>query len=100
MVAALSGLSANIRDLSSSHEELRTQRTVWHDSADAVARSVDAANEQVTRFTEALASHGEAQKLLLQNTAATNDKLPQDAQDSVSGAEKTYAETISTTNPT
>lgn len=99
MVAALSGLSANIRDLSSSHEELRTQRTVWHDSADAVARSVDAVNEQVTRFTEALAAHGEVQKLLLQNAAATNDKLPQDAQDSVSGAEKTYAKTISTTNP-
>jgi chromosome segregation ATPase len=100
MVAALGGLSANIRDLSRSHEELRTQRTVWHDSADAVARSVDAVNDHVTRFTEALATHGEAQKLALQSAVVTNGPLPQDSQNSSAGAEESSnAETISTTTP-
>lgn len=100
MVAALGGLSATIKDLSNSHEELRTQRTVWHDSANAVARSVDAVNEHVTRFTEALATHGEAQKLSLQSAAVTTVPLPQDSQDSGESAEKTSdAESISTTTP-
>lgn len=100
MVSALGGLAANIKELSGSHEELRTQRTVWHDSAAAVARSVDAVNEHVSRFTEALAAHGAAKMLELQSAATTNDPLPQDTQDSVSDAEKTSdAETISTTTP-
>jgi hypothetical protein len=61
---------------------------------------VDAVNEHVTRFTEALAAHGVAQMLALQSAATTNAPLPQDAQDSVSDAEKTSdAETISTTTP-
>jgi hypothetical protein len=100
MVAALGGLSANIKDLSSSHEELRTQRAVWHDSADAVARSVDAVNEHIILLTAALTAHDGAQMLALQSAAATSDPLPQDAQDSISGTEKTSdAETISTTIP-
>ena len=98
MVAALGGLSANIRDLSRSHEELRTQRTVWQDSALAVARSVDAVKDHVTSFTEVLAAHGEAQKLAIQSAAITKDRLAQDAQASGAGAQKTSdAETISTT---
>jgi hypothetical protein len=100
MVAALGGLSANIRDLSRSHEELRTQRTVWHDSAEAVARSVDAVNNHVTRFTEALAAHGEAQKLALQSAIVTNEHLAQDSQNSGEGTEESSeAEIISTTIP-
>lgn len=100
MVAALGGLSANIRDLSSSHEELRTQRKVWHDSADAVARSVDAVNEHVTRFTKALAAHGEAQEMAFQNAAIIKESVPQDSGDSGADAEKKLdAETMSTTIP-
>jgi hypothetical protein len=100
MVAALGGLSANIRDLSSSHEELRTQRKVWHESADAVARSVDAVNEHVTRFTKALAAHGEAQELAFQNAAIIKESVPQDSGDSGADAEKKLdAETMSTTIP-
>jgi hypothetical protein len=57
MVKALGGLAANIKDLEGSHEELRVQRTVWHESADAVARSVDAINHQITRLTDVLAAH-------------------------------------------
>lgn len=57
MVKALGGLAANIKDLEGSHEELRAQRSVWHESADAVARSVDAINHQITRLTGALATH-------------------------------------------
>jgi hypothetical protein len=97
MVSALGGLSANIRDLSSSHEELRTQRTVWHDSADAVGRSVDLMNEHVTHFTEALAAHGEAQKLAIENAAIMSRALPLDVDDSISRADKTSdVEIIST----
>jgi hypothetical protein len=76
MVAALGGLSANIKDLSASHEELRTQRTVWHDSADAVARSVDAVNVHLTRFTEELGAHNEAKSLSRQNTSISTDLAP------------------------
>lgn len=90
MVTALGGLAANIKDLSSSHEELRTQRTVWHDSADALARSVDAMTDHVTRFTEALAAHGEAQALVLQRAGDTRADAGKGADD----------EPISTTNPT
>lgn len=57
MVKALGGLAANIKDLEGSHEELRVQRTVWHESADAMARSVDAINHQITRLTDVLAAH-------------------------------------------
>ncbi len=57
MVKALGGLAANIKDLEGSHEELRTQRSVWHESADAVARSVDEINHQITRLTGVLATH-------------------------------------------
>ncbi len=57
MVKALGGLAANIKDLEGSHKELREQRTVWHESADAVARSVDAINQQITRLTGVLATH-------------------------------------------
>lgn len=100
MVAALGGLSANIKDLSRSHEELRAQRTVWHDSTDAVARSVDAVNEHVIRFTEALAAHGEAQIRALQNAATGNNIVPLNTQDLEVDAEKaSYTETISNTTP-
>lgn len=100
MIEALGGLKAEIKELATNCDELRTQRTVWRDSSDAVARSVDAVNEHVTRFTEALAAHGEAQMLALQRAASTDDPLLQDAQDSASDAEKTPdAETISTTTP-
>ena len=57
MVKALGGLAANIKDLEGSHKELREQRTVWHESADAVARSVDAINQQITRLTGVLDTH-------------------------------------------
>jgi methyl-accepting chemotaxis protein len=60
MVKALGGLAANIKDLEGSHEELRAQRSVWHESSDAVARSVDQINHQITRLTGALASHNAA----------------------------------------
>lgn len=57
MVKALGGLSANIKDLEGSHEELRCQRSVWRESADAVAQSVDMINQQINRLTDALAAH-------------------------------------------
>lgn len=60
MVKALGGLAANIKDLEGSHEELRTQRSVWHESADAVARSVDEINHQITRLTGVLNTHNAA----------------------------------------
>jgi hypothetical protein len=76
MVAALGGLASNIKDLAGSHEELRTQRTVWHDSADAVARSVDAVNVHITRFTAALGAHSEEQALPRQSTHITTHPVP------------------------
>lgn len=100
MIKALGGLAANIKDLSGSHEELRIQRMVWHNSAVAVARSVDVVNEHVTRFTKALAAHGEAQKQALQNVAATNDSPPQDTKISEADADKgADSESNSTTIP-
>jgi len=97
MVAALGGLAANIKDLASSHEELRTQRTVWHDSANALARSVDAVNEHVTRFTEALEAHSEAQIQALQSTPLATSSLPPDASTDIEQLSDTEA--ISTTTP-
>lgn len=98
MVKALGGLAANIKDLSNSHEELRAQRTIWHDSASSVARSVDAVDEHINRFTDALSIHSESQRLLLQSSTLPQEPLRQDfhepKRDEDSGSE---SETISTT---
>jgi hypothetical protein len=75
MVSALGGLAANIKDLAGSHEELRTQRSVWKESADAVSGSVDAVNEHVTRFTEALAAHSAAQNQPFQSADSHGEPL-------------------------
>jgi len=79
MVMALGGLSSNIKDLSSSHEELRVQRTVWQDSSGALSRSMDAMNANITRVTEALTTQRDIQQLPPGAEAAsgkTSDKAP------------------------
>ena len=76
MVSALGGLAANIKDLAGSHEELRTQRSVWKESADAVIGSVEAVNGQVTSFKEALAAHNAAQNQRFQTIASDSEPLP------------------------
>jgi methyl-accepting chemotaxis protein len=60
MVKALGGLAANIKDLEGSHEELRGQRSVWQESAEAVARSVDEINHQISLLAAVLAAHNRA----------------------------------------
>jgi len=96
MVEALGGLRAEIKDLAGSHEELRAQRTAWHDSAEAVVRSVDAMNGHVTRFTGALTSHNEAQTRIPPSTPIAAER----AHALNNGTEEsTTTEIVASTNP-
>lgn len=76
MVSALGGLAANIKDLAGSHEELRTQRFAWQESADAVVGSVDAVSGHVTRFTEALTAHTAVQNQPIQTATSHSEPPP------------------------
>jgi archaellum component FlaC len=60
MTQSLAGLSANIKDLESSHEHLKEQSSIWRESATAVASSAETVSSHLNHFVHLVESQKNA----------------------------------------
>jgi methyl-accepting chemotaxis protein len=84
MTQSLAGLSANIKDLAKSHEELKIQSSIWRESAVVVASSAETVSSHLNRLVNLVESQKIANEQFASLTGAEKMNSDSDLQNTIS----------------